>query len=299
MRRTSSRARVAVAAAIVVVCLAVAAWLLDVGSRGSHGTQPIAAQGAGLSPPAGYRLVWADEFNGPRGSTPDPANWQFETGGNGWGNRELQYYTSRPSNASLDGAGYLAITARREVYTGSDGVTRNYTSALIQTAGRFETTYGWIQARIKLPSGAGLWPAFWAIGADFNRVGWPASGEIDLMENIASDPFKVYGTLHGPAPGRANGYNLVAAARSARSLAAAFHVFGIDWSPGKIVFTLDGVPYATRTPASLPAGGQWVFDKPFYLILNLAVGGNFPGPPDATTHFPAKMLVDWVRVYSK
>ena len=137
MRRTSARARVAVAAAIVVVCLAVAAWLLDVGSRGSHGTQPIAAQGAGLSPPAGYRLVWADEFNGPRGSTPDPANWQFETGGNGWGNRELQYYTARPSNASLDGAGHLAITARREFYTGSDGVTRHYTSALIQTAGRF------------------------------------------------------------------------------------------------------------------------------------------------------------------
>ena len=167
------------------------------------------------------------------------------------GDRELQYYTARPINASLDGAGHLAITARREVYSGSDGVTRDYTSALIQTAGRFQTTYGWIQARIKLPSGAGLWPAFWAIGTDFDRVGWPASGEIDLMENNGSDPFKVYGVLHGPMPGQANGYNLVAAARSASSLAVGFHVFGIDWSPGKIVFTLDGVRYATRTPASV------------------------------------------------
>jgi len=297
-RGHSARAGAA-AAGGVVVCLAIVAWLLHSGSlNGSHGAHrsPTVVSG-GLSPPTGYKLVWADEFNGPRGSRPDSAKWRFETGGNGWGNNELQYYTTSPSNASLDGAGHLAITARRQVYTGSDGVTRDYTSALLETSGLFQTTYGWIQARIELPAGTGLWPAFWAIGSDFDQVGWPASGEIDLMENIGSDPFKVYGVLHGPAPGKPNGYNLVAATRSATSLAAGFHVFGIDWSPGKIVFTLDGVPYATRTPASLPPGGKWVFDKPFYFILNLAVGGNFPGPPDATTRFPATMLVDWVRVY--
>jgi beta-glucanase (GH16 family) len=293
MSRIPGWMRIGLAAA-VLICLVLAGLVLT----GSFNRQSALVPDGGLRPPAGYHLVWADEFNGPRGTQPDPANWQFETGGTGWGNGELQYYTASPTNASLDGAGHLAITARREVYTG-DGVTRDYTSALVQTAGRFQTTYGLIEARIKLPAGQGLWPAFWAIGTDFDRVGWPDSGEIDLMENVANDPFKVYGVLHGPQEGRRNGYNLVAATRSATSLASGFHVFGIDWSPGKIVFTLDGVPYATRTPASLPAGSQWVFDKPFYLILNLAVGGDFPGPPDATTPFPATMLVDWVRVYSR
>jgi beta-glucanase (GH16 family) len=259
------------------------------GVEGSHRSGPSASQH--------YRLVWDDEFNGPAGAPPSPAKWEHEVGGDGWGNDELQYYTDSPSNASLDGAGHLAITARRETYTGPDGVTRQYTSAELQTSGRFQTKYGRIEARIKLPAGSGLWPAFWAIGADFPRVGWPASGEIDLMENVGSNPFRVIGVLHGPQAGRPNGYSQIASDHSTASFADGFHTFGIDWSPGKVVFTCDGVSYATRTPASLPPGGKWVFDRPFYLILDLAVGGHFPGPPNASTQFPATMLVDWVRVY--
>jgi beta-glucanase (GH16 family) len=299
MSHVSTRARVVVAAAIGVIGLAIA-WLILSGTLTSSGGLQIidSVRRGGLTPPAGYRLLWSDEFNGPAGAAPDPTKWAYETGGSGFGNGELQYYTARPINGSLDGNGHLAITARREVYTGPDGVTRYYTSALLQTAGLFSTTYGWIQARIQLPAGAGLWPAFWAIGANFPRVPWPTSGEMDLMENIGSNPFKFYGVLHGPQTGEKYGYNLIASARSASSLAAGFHVFGIHWSPGKIVFLMDGVPYATRTPASLPPGGKWVFDHPFYFVLDLAVGGGFPGPPGPTTRFPATMLVDWVRVYA-
>jgi beta-glucanase (GH16 family) len=245
------------------------------------------------------RLVWSDEFNGPSGAPPDPAKWQLQTGGNGWGNQELEYYTARSRNAALDGAGHLAITARAESYTGPDSQSRSYTSARMQTEGLFQTAYGRIEARLKLPAGRGLWPAFWALGQNHDSVGWPWCGEVDIMENLGGDPFTAYGSLHGPAPGAHDGeYGLTATVRSKSSLAAAFHVFGVTWSPGRIVFTLDGVAYATRTPASLAPGQKWVFNQPFYLLLNLAVGGQWPGRPSAATHFPATMFVDWVRVYS-
>jgi beta-glucanase (GH16 family) len=252
----------------------------------------LASRGTTTAP----KLIWDDEFNGPAGSPPDPSKWRGVTGGDGWGNQELEYYTARPSNVSLDGAGHLAITARRETYTG-DGVTRVYTSARIQTKGLFQTTYGKLEARIKIPTGQGLWPAFWALGSDIDTAGWPGCGEIDVIENLGSDPFTIYGSIRGPQSGFANGYGITATARSAVSLAAGFHVFGVTWSPNKLVFTLDGVPYATRTPSSLSSGQQWVFTKPFYLLLNLAVGGTWPGSPNASTQLPATMLVDWVRVY--
>jgi beta-glucanase (GH16 family) len=253
---------------------------------------------SGEKTPSPYRrLAWHDEFTGRAGSPPNPAKWQIRTGGNGWGNNELQYYTASPDNVSLDGAGHLAITAIRQNY--SDGQdTRNYTSAQLVTDGRFQTRYGRIEARIKLPAGAGLWPAFWAVGTNSDQLTWPAGGEIDVMENIGSDPFKTYAVIHGPAAHDKYGYNLITPKRSPISLSSGFHVFGIDWSPGKIVFTLDGKPFSSRTAGTLPAGATWVFNKPFYLILELAVGGNFPGPPNASTQFPATMLVDWVRVYS-
>ena len=247
--------------------------------------------------PSHRKLIWSDNFTGPAGAPPNPAKWQLVTWPGGKGDNELEYYTTRPSNVSLDGAGHLVITARRETYTG-DGATRYYTSGRVQTEGLFQTKYGELEARIKLPAGQGLWPAFWALGSDFDRVGWPASGEIDVMEALGKDPFTVFGSIHGPSTAPLGRYGLTSYTHSRASLTAGFHVYGVTWSPSKIIFTLDGVPYATRTPASVRAGDRWVFNKPFYLLLNLAVGGHWPGPPNASTPFPANMLVDWVRVYS-
>ena len=245
------------------------------------------------------RLIWSDDFSGSAGAAPNSAKWQLESGGGGWGNDELEYYTGRPNNVSLDGGGHLAITARAETYTGPDGVTRNYTSARIQTKGLFATAYGRIEARIKLPAGRGLWPAFWALGQGIDTIGWPWCGEFDVMENLGSDPFTVYGSIHGPQAGARRGqYGLTTAVRSRSSLATGFHTYGVTWSPDRIVFSLDGVAYSTRTPASLAPGQRWVFNQRFFLLLNLAVGGDWPGSPGAGTHFPATMLVDWVRVYS-
>lgn len=285
---TRQRARTAPAvAALILACLVVSSIVYL--AEPQKTTRPL--------PPRTYRLVWHDEFDGLAASAPNSAHWKVDSGGNGWGNRELQYYTSRSSNLRLDGAGHLVITAQRESYTGPDGVTRDYTSSQIETLGRKQFEYGRIQAGIRVPEGQGLWPAFWAIGSDFPRVGWPNSGELDLMENLGSDPFKVYGVMHGPSATNRSGYNHIASTQSPTSLAAGYHVYGIDWSPGKIVFTLDGVPYSTRTPSDLGRGERWVFDQPFSLILGLAVGGNFPRAPDSSTVFPATMLVDWVRVY--
>jgi beta-glucanase (GH16 family) len=247
---------------------------------------------------AASHLSWSDEFNGPAGAPPDPSKWSVIYGGGGFGNDELQYYTSNSSNLAFDGAGHLVITALSGSYTGSDGVTRSYTSGAIQTKGLFRVRYGTLEARIEIPRGQGLWPAFWAVGSDIDSVGWPQCGEIDMMENLGSDPFTVYGSIHGPQSGVADGYGITTAKRSPVSLAGGFHVYGVTWSPHKLVFTLDGAAYATYTPASLSPTQKWVFNKPFFLILNLAVGGNWPGSPNAATTFPAKMLVDWVRVYS-
>jgi beta-glucanase (GH16 family) len=169
----------------------------------------------------------------------------------------------------------------------------------LQTKGLFSIRYGTLEASIKVPRGAGLWPAFWTLGADIDAVGWPRSGEVDVMENIGSDAFTVYGSIHGPQSGPSAGpYRFVAPKRSPVALSAGFHVYGVTWTPNRIVFSLDGIPYSTRTPESLSAGQRWVFDKPFFLLLNLAVGGTWPGSPNPSTRFPATMLVDWVRVYS-
>jgi beta-glucanase (GH16 family) len=267
---------------------------------------PAAAARAPVSPRPGAHLggrsaathlSWSDEFNGPAGARPDRSKWHVIYGGGGFGNDELQYYTNESNNLALDSAGHLVITARRGSYTGSDGVTRGYTSGAIETQGLFQARYGELEARIEIPRGQGLWPAFWAVGSDLDSVGWPQSGEIDVMENIGSNPFTIYGSIHGPQSGVTDGYAITTTKHSPVSLAGGFHVYGVAWSPNKVVFTLDGVPYATYTPGSLSSTQQWVFNEPFFLILNLAVGGTWPGSPNATTPFPAKMLVDWVRVY--
>lgn len=230
-------------------------------------------------------LVWDDEFSGTAGSRPSSARWEIETGPR---KGTLQQYTPNTGNVRLNGHGDLVITARRAASGG-------YTSGAIQTAGKFQTEYGRLEARIKLPSGPGLWPAFWAVGGDFNRVGWPRSGEIDVMENYGSDPYKITGSIHGPW-NRPDAYAIHSDKISPVALAGAFHVYGVIWGPNRITFTLDGTPYATVTPKSLSGSDQWVFNKPFYLILDLAVGGQYSGNPKLT-RFPESMVVDWVRVY--
>lgn len=253
--------------------------------------------GSGDAAAESRQLIWADEFNGAAGAKPDPAKWNFDVGGDGWGNNELQYYTSRPSNAELDGNGNLVITARREAYEGADGISRRYTSARLQTLGKFEFTYGLFEARIQVPAGRGLAPAFWTLGneAYTGDYGWPGCGEIDAMEVLGSEPNVLDGTLHGPWPAAPEGIG--GEDESASPLSAGFHTYGVEWEPGRINFLLDGTVYYGLSRAELPSSYPWPFDHPNFLLLNLAVGGNWPGNPDATTQFPARMRVDWVRVW--
>jgi len=244
----------------------------------------------------GRMLVWSDEFNGPDGSAPDPAKWIAVDNGSGYGNNELEYYTARPTNLREQN-GSLVITARRESYTGSDSISRTYTSGRIESRGRFELKYGRIEARIKIPKGKGIWPAFWMLGADFDKIGWPACGEIDIMENIGVEPSTIHGSLHGPGYSGANPLSGKYTLPNQRRFGDGYHVFAIEWEPRQIRFYVDDILYETRTPGDVPAGNHWVFDHPFYIVLNLAVGGYWPGVPDATTRFPMSMLVDYVRVY--
>jgi beta-glucanase (GH16 family) len=245
-----------------------------------------------------WKLVWSDEFNAPNGSPVDASKWTSETGGGGWGNDELESYTGRLKNASQQD-GNLVITVLQEKYTGADGVARNYTSARLKTQGKFSQTYGRFEARIKIPRGQGIWPAFWMLGNDIDKPGWPACGEIDIMENIGKEPAIVHGTIHGPgysgSEGPTSAYSLAGDSRFADD----FHLFGVEWEPNVIRFYVDDHLYSTRTPADLPKVAKWVYDHPFFLLLNVAVGGGWPGSPDGTTVFPQTMLVDYVRVYER
>jgi beta-glucanase (GH16 family) len=248
-----------------------------------------------------WTLAWGDEFNGPAGSAVDGTKWVAEVGNgsNGWGNHERQYYTNTTKNASMDGAGNLVITAYRESLGKKFRCWYGecqYTSARLKTQGRFEQTYGRFESRIRLPYGQGIWPAFWTLGNNIQTAGWPTCGEIDIMENIGREPSLVHGTIHGPGYSGAGGigapYSLTSGAFS-----DAFHVFAVEWEPNQIRWYVDGNLYQTRTPGDLPPGSAWVFDHPHFMLLNLAVGGYWPGDPDSTTVFPQKMYVDYVRVY--
>jgi beta-glucanase (GH16 family) len=269
-----------------------------------------------------WRLVWSDEFNGPDGSAPDPKKWTYDIGvdDDGWGNKELEYYTNRLQNAVVQG-GNLVITALRENYTGpripveghnqsqsggqntaeQSSVTRDYTSARLKTQGLFAQAYGRFEARIKIPYGQGMWPAFWMLGDDIDKVDWPRCGEIDIMENIGKEPNKVHGSIHGPGPAGSGTDDMTAVytLSAGQRFCDAFHIFAVEWEPKVIRFYVDDTLYETATPSGLPKESGWKFDHPFFLLLNLAVGGDWPGSPDDSTHFPQQMLVDYVRVYAR
>jgi beta-glucanase (GH16 family) len=243
-----------------------------------------------------WKLIWQDEFNGPNGSPVDQSRWNHEIGGGGWGNHELEYYTDRLNN-SFQSDGSLVIKVLKEHFTGTDKKTRDYTSARLTTKNKFTATYGRIEARIKIPRGQGMWPAFWMLGADIDTAHWPTCGEIDIMENIGREPATIHGTIHGPGYSGAHGPTAQYSGNSA--FADDFHVFAIEWEPEVIRFYCDNVLYATRTPTDLPRGSKWVYDHPHFILLNAAVGGYWPGKPDETTQFPQEMLVDYVRVYER
>jgi beta-glucanase (GH16 family) len=241
-----------------------------------------------------YQLVWEDTFDGNAGALPDVSKWTYDigTGQNGWGNQELQYYTDRPENVSLDGKGNLVITAIAETYEGAP-----FTSARIKTEGIFDQAYGRFEARIKTPYGPGLWPAVWMLGNDIETVGWPQCGEIDIMELRGQEPSKIHGSVHGP------GYSAGAAITDSFSLENArfdteFHVFAVEWGADFIEFFVDDRLYHRVSPDTV--SGEWVYDHPFFLILNVAVGGTFVGfPSPEGTRFPQQMTVDYVRVFEE
>ncbi|WP_369264562.1 family 16 glycosylhydrolase [Streptomyces sp. R35] len=242
---------------------------------------------------AAAAVTFQDTFDGPAGSAVDSSKWQIETGDN-VNNHERQYYTSGSNNAALDGQGHLVITARKENpanYQCWYG-TCQYTSARLNTAGKFTTTYGHVEARMKIPRGQGMWPAFWMLGTPVN---WPDSGEIDVMENVGYEPSTVHGTIHGPGYSGSAGIGAGYSLPNGQAFADAFHTFAVDWAPDSITWSVDGTVYHRRTPADL-GGNTWVFNKPFFLILNLAVGGYWPGDPDSSTSFPQQLVVDSVTV---
>lgn len=239
-------------------------------------------------------ITMQDEFT--TEGAPNSSIWGYDLGtgnsdtGAGWGNNELQFYTDRTENVKVEN-GYLLITAKKEDYNGS-----SYTSARLTTKGLFDQAYGRFEARIRLPYGQGIWPAFWLLGANIDEVGWPKCGEIDIMEYRGQEPTKVLGTVHGP--GYSGGTSITKSYNLFNDrFDTGFHIFGIEWGPEYINYYIDDVLYNQITPADVT--GEWVFDHPFYIIINLAVGGDFVGAPNSQTVFPQTMLVDYVRVYKK
>lgn len=248
------------------------------------------------------KLTFKDEFSGPAGSPVDSSKWTAEIGGGGWGNQELEYYTNSTDNAFLDGQGALVIKAVKlapplnlSCWYGPC----QYTSARLITKGKFEQQYGKFEARIKVPRGPGMWPAFWMLGNNISTVGWPACGEIDIMENIGREPTIVHGTVHGPGYSGANGIGGSFSYPNNTVFADDYHVYATEWSADKISFYVDGRLYKSIVRADLPQGATWAFDRPFFMLLNFAVGGNWPGSPDNTSVFPQEMKVDYVRVYRR
>lgn len=234
----------------------------------------------------GFTLKWADEFDDNKLNT---TLWNYESGGSGWGNNELQNYTSSPKNSFVT-SGYLVIEARKETIG-----TNQYSSARLTTYGKKEFTYGRIDIRAKLPKGQGIWPALWMLGANFKTTPWPASGEIDIMEYLGHQTNKIYGTIHWGNVGAqstqiSQGYVLPSGNFNEK-----FHVFSLIWTSDKMEWYVDDVKFLTANKSQV--NGNYPFDKPFFLIFNVAVGGNWPGSPDATTVFPQRMIVDYVRVF--
>jgi beta-glucanase (GH16 family) len=247
---------------------------------------------AAIASAASWKLAWSDEFDGPANTPPDPSKWVYDLGHNedGWGNKELQSYTNSLENIHHDGQGHLIIRALRDE-------SGHYTSGRLKTKSKFAATFGKIEARIKIAGGQGIWPAFWAMGADIDTAGWPDCGEIDIMENIGREYSIQHASLHGPGYSGTESVTGSVSLSGGRHLSSDFHVFGVVWEKDNIQFILDGQPYLTASPASLPPGKSWAFNKPFFLLLNLAVGGTWPGSPNKSTVFPQDMTIDYVRVY--
>lgn len=237
----------------------------------------------------GYKLVWSDEFNGTALNTKD---WNYENGGNGWGNNELENYTSRLQNSFLS-CGNLVIEARQEDYNGN-----HYTSARITTQGKQEFTYGRIDIRAKLPVAKGMWPALWMLGSNIPTVPWPACGETDIMELIGTNPRQVVGSFHWKKSNGSEGTFNNAYSLSAEDFSQHFHVFSLIWAQDSLQILVDGMAYVKAARQNL-SDGTYPFDNPFFLIFNVAVGGDWPGPPDNTTPFPQRMFVDYIRVFQK
>ena len=247
-----------------------------------------------VSPPPQWNLTMSDEFDGDEGTPPDPTMWTYDVGGDGWGNGQLEYDTDRVENVSLDGQGHLRIVAREESYMGND-----YTSARIKTQGLLEQKDGRFEARMKLPGGQGLWPAFWMLGADFDEVGWPECGEIDIMEFRGQEPELVHGTLHGPGYSGAEPISGTFRLPDDQTFTDDFHIFTVEWDPGRITFSVDFEVYHAVNSSDVSARGDWVFDHEFFVLLNLAVGGGYVGPVGPDTVFPATVLVDYVRIFER
>jgi beta-glucanase (GH16 family) len=244
-------------------------------------------------------LIWSDEFNQAEGSSPSPAKWSYDLGVGtppGWGNDELETYTSSPANSLVvsdaDATDGKALALRALAANGA------YTSARIKTSATFSFKYGRMEARAKVPTGVGCWPAFWALGINNPQVGWPACGEIDVMEWVGQTPSHIKGSLHATGYSGGNSLNADSVLPGAESYSDAYHVFAVDWYPDQIIFSMDGTVYEVRKQGEIPAGSAWPFVQPFFIILNFAVGGDWPGPPDASTVFPQDFRVDYVRVYS-
>lgn len=256
-----------------------------------------------------WRLQWSDEFDSTvAGARPDPAKWTYDVGNDGFGNHELEDYCApgdakppcdpQHPNAYLDGQGHLVIEARHT----ASGV---WTSARLKTEGLAQFEHGRIEARIRLPVGPGLWPAFWMLGSNAGRVGWPACGEIDFMENVLTNdanplgPGMISSTIHGEGYSGVHGISGKYTLPGGGRVDTDFHVYGALWTKEKISFYVDDWrrPFFSVSPKDVPAGARWPFDAPFYFIMNLAVGGDWPGPPNASTPDPSRMVVDYVRVY--
>jgi beta-glucanase (GH16 family) len=250
-------------------------------------------------PAASPVLIWNDEFNQAAGTQPDPSKWGYDLGvGNppGWGNNELETYTSSPNNVLVvsdpDATDGKALAIRAQAANGS------YTSARIKTQATFTFTYGRMEARARVPAGVGCWPAFWALGSDNPTVGWPNCGEVDVMEWVGQTPSHIKGSLHAVGYSGGQSLNADCVLPNNASYSAAYHVFAVDWYPDQFVFSMDGAVYEVQPRSGIPAGSQWPFDLPFFIILNFAVGGNWPGPPNTSTVFPQDFRIDYVRVYS-
>ena len=251
----------------------------------------VVIDGSGYDAPTiyqGYQRIWEDEFDG---DEIDSDVWCYDIGGHGWGNNELQHYTDRGTN-SFQTQGYMFIEAREEKFGEND-----YTSARLLSRDKMEFKYGRVDIRAKLPKGKGIWPALWMLGGNFDEIGWPRCGEIDIMELIGSQPNVVHGTVHFYGSSNTNESDGKSTfLTGGEEFSDEFHVFSVVWNEDYIEWRLDGVRFHSIVPDDLN-GGDWPFNEEFFLIMNVAVGGNWPGSPNASTVFPQQMLIDYVRLY--